>query len=234
MKIIENFFKTLPILKQKMNLKHSGKMKWIFIIFIVVAIVSGCTPRTKYERILKKELASGIQQDSLFLDIRFGMTQIDFYTHCWQLNKKGLIKQGDGNNSVEYKMENQLKHPATMNFYPSFYQRKIYEMPVQFSYNGWSPWNEELGADQLQEDVLNWYKAIYGNNFIEVEHPERGKAFVNINGNRRITIFKEDDMNVWAVFTDMTVEPEVANLPDRVFQQELPTNDLKEDTNDAE
>ena len=40
---------------------------------------------------------------------------------------------------------------------------------------------------------------------MKVDHPERGPAFVQLSGNRRITIFKEKDMYVWAVFTDMSV-----------------------------
>jgi hypothetical protein len=27
-----------------------------------------------------------------------------------------------------------------------------------------------------------------------------------VDGNRRITIFKQDDLNVWAVFTDMLIK----------------------------
>jgi hypothetical protein len=48
---------------------------------------------------------------------------------------------------------------------------------------------------------------------MKVEHPERGIAYVKINGNRRITIFKEDDLHVWAVFTDMSVKKEWSNSP---------------------
>ena len=33
-----------------------------------------------------------------------------------------------------------------------------------------------------------------------------GTAYVKIDGNRRISIFKEDDLHVWAVFTDMSVK----------------------------
>jgi hypothetical protein len=92
-----------------------------------------------------------------------------------------------------------------MNFYPTFVQGKIAEMPVKFVYKGWAPWNKSLSADSLQMDVLNWYKKIYGDDFIAVEHPERGMAFVKVDGNRRISVFKENDLHVWAIFTDMLV-----------------------------
>jgi len=93
-----------------------------------------------------------------------------------------------------------------MDFYPKFNQGKIYEMPVSFKYKGWTPWNKTLSSDKLQEDVQKWYEKIYGSGFIKVAHPLHGKAYVKINGNRRITIFKQDDLHVWALFTDMTVK----------------------------
>ena len=93
-----------------------------------------------------------------------------------------------------------------MDFYPRFNDGKICEMPVRFMYTAWAPWNKKLSAENLQSDVLEWYKKLYGGGFIEVQHPKRGKAFVKVDGNRRITIFKEDDRHVWAVFTDMLVK----------------------------
>lgn len=183
----------------------------VLLLLMIGVLFFSCTPRTKYERRLKSELASGIRQDSLFLGIRLGMSDFDFYTRCWELNRQGLIKQGSGNMSVEYKLENELKHPVTLNFYPNFQQGKIYEMPVRFMYNGWTPWDKEYSAESLEADVLNWYKKIYGKPFIEVKHPKWGTAYVKIDGNRRITIFKEDESHVWAVFTDMTVTKEQIN-----------------------
>jgi hypothetical protein len=188
------------------------KFSLIFGILICVILISGCSPKARYERMLNRELASGIRHDSLFMGLYLGMTQKDFYVHCWNLNHKGLIRQGEGNTTVEYKMRGELKHSGQMNFYPKFADGKIYEMPVRFAYSGWAPWNKELSSKNLMKDVLQWYKKIYGTGFIEVDHPERGPAFVKVDGNRRITIFKTDDLYVWAVFTDLTAEKDSANL----------------------
>lgn len=183
-------------------------MKIVFMVSVMVAglMIYGCSPRSKYEQRLKKELASGVRYDSLFMGIYFGMTEKNFYTHCWMLNSDGLVRQGSTNTTVEYDMKDELKYPASMDFYPVFVNGRIYEMPVRFFYNGWAPWNKKLSADSLELDVLEYYKSIYGEGFIEVKHPKRGLAFVKIDGNRRITIFKEDDLHVWAVFTDMLVK----------------------------
>jgi hypothetical protein len=140
------------------------------------------------------------------MGIYLGMPEKDFYMHCWNLNKKGLIKQGNSNTTVRYELNNELKFPASMEFYPKFDKGKIFEMPVRYVYSGWAPWNKNLTSDKLEADVLKLYEKTYGGGFIEVKHPVRGTAFVKINGNRRITVFKADESHVWAVFTDMLVK----------------------------
>lgn len=182
------------------------RILWLMPLFSIVFSISGCSPRTNYERRLKQELASGVRCDSLFFGFYLGMPEKDFYLRCWQLNKKGLFRQSSTNTTVEYYTKDELKNPGTMNFYPKFIQGKISEMPVQFHYKGWAPWNKKLSSDKLQDDILNWYKKVYGGGFIRVKHPEHGIAYVKVDGNRRITIFKADDLHVWAVFTDMLVK----------------------------
>jgi hypothetical protein len=186
-------------------------MKTVITQFMALLMIStfafyGCSPRAKYERKLKRELTSGVRCDSLFMGLYLGMSQKDFYTKCWELNTTGLIRQGTNNATVEYITKGELKHSGTMNFYPKFSDGKIYEMPVRFSYSGWAPWNKELSADNLEADVLRWYEKVYGRGFMEVKHPQMGSAFVKIDGNRRISIFKENDLYVWAIFTDMLVK----------------------------
>ncbi len=178
-------------------------MKWMVVTIVVALVVGGCSPGKTYERRLKRELASGVRYDSLFMGISLGMTEEAFYKHCWKLNDDSLVKQGTSNMSVEYSIREELKHPATMNFYPVFDSGKIVEMPVRFVYNGWAPWNKELSAAKLAEDVKNWYEDIYGKGFITIVHPIRGTAYTKIDGNRRITIYNEDELHAWARFTDM-------------------------------
>lgn len=189
-------------------------------LIIAVLLIPGCTQKSKYERKVKHELASGVRNDSLFLGLYLGMPDKDFYTQCWKLNKKGLVKQGGTNTTVEYQLTKELKHPCLMNFYPGFINGKIAEMPVRFVYNGWAPWNKELSSDKLQLDVLNWYKTAFGDDFMEVKHSTRGIAYVNISGNRQISIFKEDELHVWAVFTDMLVKKAVADTA-KTFKKQV-------------
>jgi hypothetical protein len=181
-------------------------IKWVTLLLISGFLISGCSSEAKYERRLKHELASGVRNDSLFMGLYFGMPEKDFYTQCWKLNKKGLIRQGDSNTTVLYEMKGELQYPANMEFYPKFKQGLISELPVEFVYRGWAPWNKKLSSDKLELDVLRWYEKVYGKGFIEVRHPVRGSAFVKIDGNRRITIFKQDELHVWAYFTDLLIK----------------------------
>jgi len=181
-------------------------------LFISVAIISGCSSGTRYERRLKNELAKGIRCDSLFMGLYLGMPEKDFYVRCWRLNSRGLIRQGESNTTVFYELKDQLKYPAAVDFYPRFSDGKIFEMPVRFKYSGWAPWNKKLSSDNLQVDVVKWYEKVYGKGFIEVKHPLHGSAFVKLDGNRRITVIRQNDMYVWAIFTDLLVKKEWNNL----------------------
>jgi hypothetical protein len=189
---------------------------WLMPLLISVCVISGCSPKVKYDKMLKQELARGVRYDSLFMGLYLGMPEKEFYTRCWVLNQQGLIRQGARNTTVEYQIKNELKYPGIMDFYPEFVQSKIYEMPVRFSYNGWAPWNEKLSSDSLQIDVLNWFRKMYGEGFIEVKHPDRGIAYIKVNGNRRISIFKEGDLYVWAIYTDMLVKKEINDTTSKI------------------
>ncbi len=184
-------------------MKH--RLSCILALFLAGLILFSCSPKSRYDRKLTHELASGERNDTIFMGIYLGMSDKDFYTHCWTLNREGLIRQGNSNMSVERVLDKELPYPATMNFYPNFGHGKITELPVRFVYNGWSPWTKELSAENLQKDVLAWFKKLYGGGYISVEHPLRGSAFIKLDGNRRITIYTENDMYVWAVFKDMSV-----------------------------
>ena len=113
---------------------------YLFSIAAVFSVYS-CSyfEGNEYSRLVKKELAKGTRNDSLFMGIYLGMPGKDFYSHCWDMNKKGLFTNGTMNNTVMYSMDNDLKYPATMNFYPAFYEGKIYIMQVSYEYKAWHP-----------------------------------------------------------------------------------------------
>jgi hypothetical protein len=183
--------------------------KWIVITTILFSACTADSDMAKYERLVKKELARGVREDSLFLGIKLGMTSKEFYAHCWELNKKGLVTDGNGNTAVLYKLPKELSHPASMNFYPDFHNGRIHKMRVDFMYDAWAPWNKNLFADTLQIDVVKLYKKWYGeNNFIKMTDSVKGTIFIKIDANRRIIIGRYDDLHVKVDYTDLSVDKE--------------------------
>jgi hypothetical protein len=183
-----------------------------FLLVILIMLV-GCKPESgfdKYKKQAKQEMASNKRADSIFFGIYLGMPGKDFFTHCWNMNKKGIFTDGTdgkGNMYILYKLPKELKYPAAMNFYPAFEDSVIKSMRVFYQYEGWVPWNKSLSADSLLPHVVSMYKKWYpGNDFIEMNDKIKGPLYAKVDGNRRITIAKSDDVQVKVEFTDMLVE----------------------------
>ena len=111
-------------------------MKAAGTVFIILCMLMACSEDSdmdKYNRLVKKELAGNKRVDSIFFGIHFGMTQKNFFAHCWEMNKKGIFTDGNdarGNMTVLYKLDKELKYPASMNFYPDFKDSAIWKMRV--------------------------------------------------------------------------------------------------------
>lgn len=184
-------------------------MKKLLYWFGCIYFLFSCSKPEYYEKV-EEELASGKRYDSLFLGLKLGMSSKEFYAVCWDLNKSGILREGPGNMTAEYRLDSTLlKHSARMNFYPTYHQDKIFEMPVTFYYDGWAPWNKDLFVDSLQLDVKHLLEKWYGEGFMEIKHPEKGTAYVKVDGNRRISIYKQSPDKVGVLFTDLLVEKEM-------------------------
>ncbi len=172
---------------------------------VAVAIMTiGCIG-SEYDRLKNRELARNVRYDSLFLGIKFGMTRKDFFSHCWDLNKKGVLTQGPGNLSVQYKLDSSnLKSSAYLWFYPEFEDDKIVKMPMKITYQAWAPWNKQLSSDSLLVDVKKMLVKWYGGDFILVKNNSDDRVlWVKIDGNRRIRLFIENISTVRADITDL-------------------------------
>ena len=179
----------------------------VFTIFLI-----SC--QSEYEQLEQKELNSGKQVNELFLGLELGMDRKAFFETCWELNKQGKLSNGPTELSVEYRAEMPSGNPARMRFYPKFEQDKIYLMPVEFTYEGWAPWNEELTAEKLREDVLQLLEGWYGQGFIEVSNEDKSQiVFVRMDGNRRIRIFKKHISTVRVEISDLPIEKKLKENP---------------------
>lgn len=186
--------------------------KFVYLFLLIIPLLVGCEQKSEYQKLVETELAKNVRHDSLFMGYTLGMAREEFYDHSWDLNRKGLVMQGPKNQTVEYELDdNELPYPALMNYYPDFYDGKVFQMRVYFQYKGWAPWNKRLYSDSLQIDVVNLFEDWYGNGFIKVEGEENKPEYVKVDGNRRIVVAQYSDSEVLAVFTDLLAEKEMEN-----------------------
>ena len=181
-----------------------------FFLACVLLVSAGCDNRSEYKKMLDRELDRGVRVDTLFLGYALGMPKEAFYSHSWALNRQGLVMQGPQNQSVQYELEDDLPYAATMLYYPDFHADKVYQMRVQFLYDGWAPWNRDMSSDSLLLDVVALFEQWYGGLFIEHAFSQgvrrRGPEYVSVDGSRRIVVGIHSDREVRAVFTDLYLE----------------------------
>ncbi|MBT8219526.1 MAG: hypothetical protein KJP00_06870 [Bacteroidia bacterium] len=181
---------------------------WInsFAFLVCIMTLFSCQ-QTEYERLVQSELAKNIRLDTIFMGSYFGQSSDEFYKICWELNKKGLIGHGPKNMNVQYRMKVEEGSDILMLYYPVFDEsKKIKKMDMEFSYEGWAPWNEQYQADQLvpvvKDSLMQWYG---GNEFFEFD-TNGEKIFVKIDGNRRISMKSDGKQNVLVKLIDMLHE----------------------------
>lgn len=172
---------------------------------VIIGLIAFTACQSDYEKMVERELASGIRHDSLFLGMHFGMTRDSFYRHCFALNRQGLVTNGPQNNTVLYVIEG-YRYTIDMNFYPDFEQDKIFKMPVVFNYQAWAPWTKDLYADKLVPDVLELLTRWYGPGFLAKKTPDNKPFWVKVDGNRQILVSIQNERNVRAEISDLTVK----------------------------
>ncbi len=134
--------------------------------------------------------------DTIFLGLNFGMSRQQFYEKCMELNKSHQTTQGTQNTSVLYIDRENFKLPVDMNFYPNFYEDRIFAMPVYFNYKAWAPWNRDLQSDFLMKEVKALLEKWYGKGFKEKKLNSGKIAYYKIDGPRIITLKMRDEQYV--------------------------------------
>ncbi|NND33064.1 MAG: hypothetical protein HKN76_10775, partial [Saprospiraceae bacterium] len=72
--------------------KMTRKLNLITAI-LTMLLIQSCQ-QNEYYRMEARELASGDRNDTLFFGLHLGMSSKEFYTHCWDLNQQGIVRQG--------------------------------------------------------------------------------------------------------------------------------------------
>lgn len=196
-------------------MKQRGLIFWSLMLAGAMTIMSSC--QSEYEKMRSRELASGVRQDSIFFGLYMGMPSEDFFARCLELNRQHILTNNAGGRKVQCYLKGE-KPQIVMTFYPNFKGNQIAEMPVEFYYPSWSPWNKEYWSDKLLPKMVSIFERWYGKGFIKMENKERGVIYVKIDGNRQIVIGIKDDQHVKANFTDLTnpiKQEEIENVPAR-------------------
>jgi len=186
--------------------------KIIFCLLVLTPFLA-CEIESEYSKLLKKELKSGKSFNDLVLGLKIGQTKDDFYKICADLNKKKLITSGARNLYPEYilypkdSVENGKK--IRMSFMGIFDNDRIMKgMDIRFNYYSWIAWREEYNSDNLINEIKDTLQLWYpGNNFIEIDlklDSKNNLAYVKIDGNRQITMYKIDGRDVAVIIEDVS------------------------------
>jgi len=186
--------------------------KIIFCLLVLTPFLA-CEIESEYSKLLKKELKSGKSFNDLVLGLKIGQTKDDFFEICADLNKKKLITSGARNLYPEYilypkdSVENGKK--IRMSFMGIFDNDRIMKgMDIRFNYYSWIAWREEYNSDNLINEIKDTLQLWYpGNNFIEIDlklDSKNNLAYVKVDGNRQITMYKIDGRDVAVIIEDVS------------------------------
>jgi hypothetical protein len=180
-----------------LNLRLFGFWAVLFLFF------ASCRNETAYQKKERAELAKGVRNDSLFFGYYLGMPRKAFYDRSWAINKQGLVTNGAG---AEILCKPQgFKNPVRMTFFPDFENDKIARFWIKFTYESYSHWNKQFSADSVLTEVIpvisKWFNV---KDFMEIQAPNKPTIWANVDGNRQILIFKEDDQFAKVFVSDLT------------------------------
>ena len=185
---------------------YMNKLKWASLACLALIF---CSCGSEYDQLVRKEMKSGIQKDSLLFDLKLGQTKKEFYAICWDLNKAQIISQGSGNQYARYdepiaSIEDPTRRKR-MDFFGTFDEEDVmHGMEMIFSYLAWAPWNKDLQSEQLLDDLKQKIIKEYGgNDFIEVNLKSGEQRFVKVDGNMQFLMFKKSNKEVLVRMEDL-------------------------------
>ena len=189
------------------------RLNKIIFCLLVLTLFLACEIESEYSKLLKKELKSGKSFNDLVLGLKIGQTKDDFYEICADLNKKKLITSGARNLYPEYILypKDSVKNgkKIRMSFMGIFDNDRIMKgMDIRFNYYSWIAWREEYNSDNLINEIKDTLQLWYpGNNFIEIDlklDSKNNLAYVKVDGNRQITMYKIDGRDVAVIIEDVS------------------------------
>ena len=181
--------------------------------FFGIMLTVACS-QSQYDKVVKRELATGKEYNEMMFDMKIGLSKKEFYGKCWQLNKEKLVAQGPSNQYVRHVLDSvsPIYNPSSrieMLFFGLFDDEDLMRgMRFRFSYTAWAPWNKELQPEKLQEEIKEMMKTLYpGNDFFNLDTKINDQPIaVKIDGNRLITVYVFDNRFVQAYIEDLNAK----------------------------
>jgi hypothetical protein len=182
-----------------------------FLVVISFAVaLSSCeeSAASRYKSLEKREVATGIRQDSLFKGIYLGMSHEDFREYCYYKNTVEHDFRNDGPHTswVISKIDG-MKYPAAINFYPVFKNNVITAMDAAIFYDFRNGEQSPHTKESLLEDVLQLLQTWYGAEFFRIASPTafREDIYVSVRGNRRVIVYPTLTSEVRVRMQDLSV-----------------------------
>jgi len=180
----------------------------MFLIpWLIVCSCYHVSDAERYQMLVLAEMKTDIKRNSIFLHLKLGMGEKEFYDYCWKMNAKKLFSNSHDNSAVVYYLNKDLKSPAIFKFSPEFSQGKLFKMKICAYYTAFAPWNQQLFADSLQLDLVGLFKTWYGpKNYLRIKSVTGGLSLIRVDGNRQIKIQKLSEKDVSIEYTDLFIE----------------------------
>lgn len=182
------------------------------LLVLFTLLLFGCQPEDtspigRYRTAVNEGLQADAAPKETVLGLQLGDTDRQFFDHCTQLNQQQLITNGNGGNVVVHAMPDDLDRPAQMTFRPVFIgadPRRVQAIELRVIYDDWSPWNASASADSLLPKVADYFRRTLSTDPIEIQHPQHGRTFTSVDGNRLLALWKEDGSTVKGMITDLS------------------------------
>jgi len=189
-------------------MKYDNYLK-LLIFFYMILFYASCN--SDYDRLVKQEIASGKVYKELIFDLKMGQTQKQFFTDCWELNKKKLINQGPNNKFVRHVLDSvspiyNPKNNMELLFYGIFNDNKILTgLKMRISFLGWDPSVKDLQKEFLLEEGMKMMEQIFpGNKFFKLnKEVNNSPIMAKIDGNRLISAYVYDNRFVELKIEDL-------------------------------
>lgn len=192
-------------MRTKLFFIQLSKMSFWGLVTLVV-LTTACQ-KSEYHRLVISEQDKP-RQDSLFLGLYLGMKSKDFFGHCWTLHKEGILANGVNNTTVKYSLDS-IYPELTVDFYPAFFEDKIYKMPLIFYFSNYSMWNLNMVPDSLQKYGESVIYSWFGDDFIySIKNYQGGSDTlkIDVDANRRVIITKAQENKLEVDITDISID----------------------------